>query len=170
MQVAITGTPGTGKTTVTDNLGTDHRIIHLTEYIEENQLGEQVEGVNEVEIEQLRNSIEQEVNTSEDIIFEGHLAHHLEVDLCIVLRCNPEELEQRLGYRDYSDSKVKENVEAEALDVILSEAVQLREEVLEVDTTGKEVEEVVAEVKKGIDNKETGYGDVDWSKSFQALF
>ncbi len=169
MKIAITGTPGTGKTTVTDHLNTDYRIVHLTEYIKENDLGEPVEGVTEVDTEELKAKIAEEFE-SDDVIFEGHLAHHLDVDHCIVLRCKPEVLEERLSGRDYSDEKVRENMEAEALDVILSESVQMHENVLEIDTTGKTVDEVIKEVEEGIENKETGYGEVDWSESFQALF
>ena len=169
MKIAITGTPGTGKTTVTDQLDINYHVVHLTEYIRENNLGEPVEGVTEVDTEKLKTKIAEEFE-SEDVIFEGHLAHHLEVDQCIVLRCNPEILEERLSERDYSDEKVAENLEAEALDVILSEAVQMHENVFEIDTTDKTVDEVTEEVEESIENKKTGYGKVDWSESFQALF
>lgn len=169
MKIAITGTPGTGKTTVTDQLDINYQVVHLTEYIRENNLGEPVEGVTEVDTEKLKTKIAEEFE-SEDVIFEGHLAHHLEVDHCVVLRCNPEILEERLSERDYSDEKVAENLEAEALDVILSEAVQMHENVFEIDTTDKTVDEVTEEVEESIENKKTGYGKVDWSESFQALF
>lgn len=170
MKVTITGTPGTGKTTVTDLLETDLRKIHLTEFIEQKELGEDVEEVTEVDPEILKDAVREELSEDEDAVIEGHLAHHISSDLCIVLRCSPEELEERLSGRDYSDEKVKENIEAEALDVILSQAVQNQENVLEIDTTGKSLEEVVERVEEGIENRETGYGNVDWSGSFQALF
>ncbi len=169
MKIAVTGTPGTGKTTVTEQLSSYYRIVHLTEYIKENDLGEPVQGVTEVDTEELKTKIAEEID-EENVVFEGHLAHHLEVDYCIILRCDPRVLEERLSERDYSDEKVNENLEAEALDVILSESVQLQENVLEIDTTDKTVDEVVEEIEKGLENKETGYGDVDWSDSFQALF
>lgn len=170
MNVTITGTPGTGKTTVTDRLNNKFRKIHLTEFIQQKELGEDIDEVTEVDPEILKDTVQEELSKDKDAVIEGHLAHHVSSDLCIVLRCSPEELENRLSGRDYSDEKVKENIEAEALDVILSQAVQNQENVLEIDTTGKSVEEVVEKVEKGIENKETGYGNVDWSGSFQALF
>jgi adenylate kinase len=170
MKVTVTGTPGTGKTTVLDRLETDFRKIHLTEFIEEQGLGENIDEVTEVDTEKLKQELSNEVAEKEDIIIEGHLAHHIPSDLCIVLRCNPETLKERLSERDYTSQKVTGNVEAEALDVVLSEAVQVQENVLEIDTTDKTIEEVVERVEKGIENKETGYGKVDWSGSFQALF
>lgn len=170
MKVTITGTPGTGKTTITDLLDVDFRKIHLTEFIEQKGLGEDVDNVTEVDPELLQKSISKKLSEDEDAVIEGHLAHHIPSDLCIVLRCSPEELEERLSGRDYSDEKVRENIEAEALDVILSQAVQEQENVLEIDTTGRSVEEVVERVEEGIENRETGYGNVDWSGSFQALF
>lgn len=170
MRVTLTGTPGTGKTTVTDHLDMDFRKIHLTEFIEENDIGNTSEGLTEVDPEILQEKLSEELEDDENVIIEGHLAHHFPSDLCVVLRVNPEELEERLSTRDYSDQKIQENVEAEALDVILSETVQMQENVLEIDTTDTSIEDVVKEVEKGIENKETGYGNVDWSDSFQALF
>ena len=47
------------------------------------------------------------------------------------------ELEMRLKSRGYSEEKIKENIEAEALDVILVEAFEWCKKVFEVNTTGK---------------------------------
>lgn len=170
MRVTITGTPGTGKTSILNRLETDFRKIHLTEFIEEREVGEEVNDITEVDAENLKEEIDKEIEDQEDVIIEGHLAHHIQSELCIVLRCNPEKLKERLSTREYTEQKVMENVEAEALDVILSEAVQIQENVLELDTTDKTIEEVVKKVEEGIEKKETGYGNVDWSESFQALF
>ncbi|MFQ3308200.1 MAG: adenylate kinase [Candidatus Nanohaloarchaea archaeon] len=171
MIVTITGTPGTGKTSVLKSLDTNFRKVHLTEYIQENEIGENTDDVTEVDTYLLKEKISEDINDGEeDVIIEGHLAHHIDSDLCIVLRCNPEKLEERLSQRDYSQNKVMENVESEALDVILSETVHTQKNVLEIDTTHKELDEVVEEVKEGIEKEKTGYGGVDWSESFQELF
>lgn len=170
MKVVITGTPGTGKTTVMDSLNSDFRKINLTNFIKENEVGEDVDEVTEVNTAVLRDKLHEELPEDKSTIIEGHLAHHFPADLCIVLRCNPEVLESRLSDRDYSDEKIKENVEAEALDIVLAESVEIQDNVLEIDTTEKSVEDVARRIEKGIENMETGYGDVDWSDSFQALF
>ena len=59
-------------------------------------------------------------------IFEGHIAHFLKnIDKIIVLRCHPNELKNRLSSRNYSDEKIAENMEAEALNIITDEAIEL---------------------------------------------
>ena len=43
MRVALTGTPGTGKTTVADLLATDLEVVHLNDVIREGDLTESVD-------------------------------------------------------------------------------------------------------------------------------
>ncbi|MFB6116321.1 MAG: adenylate kinase family protein [Candidatus Nanosalina sp.] len=162
MKIGVTGTPGTGKSTISKQL--DGRVVDLKEYLEEKDLGEVNEdGEIEVEIEELRENTPEEP-ADRDLILEGHLAHFLDLDYCVVLRCRPDVLRERLEKRDYSSEKVEENIESEKMDLILSQAVRNQEKVFEVDTTGKDVEEVVDEVRKGIENREESYGVVDWSE------
>ncbi|MFB6204612.1 MAG: adenylate kinase family protein [Candidatus Nanohaloarchaea archaeon] len=157
MIIALTGTPGTGKTSVSEELG--YPVIHLTEYVKEHGLGEQREEF-EVDVPAMVESLE---DLDGDHVIEGHLAHHVPADICIVLRCAPDELEERLSDRDYPPQKVRENIESEALDVVLVEAVEEQDTVVEVDTTGKTVEETVETVKEKIERGEPDYGDIDWT-------
>lgn len=157
MKIALTGTPGTGKTTVAEHL--EMPVIDLKQYMKENGIGEQRDEL-EVDIDELKDKFSTEL---EDVVIEGHLSHHLDVDLCVVLRCNPEELEERLSEREYTEEKVGENLEAEALDLILQEAVAGGNDIIEVDTTGREVETVVDEIERRIEKGETGYGRIDFS-------
>lgn len=162
MIIALTGTPGTGKTSVAENLGYD--TVDITAFVEQEGLGEKVGGEYEVRVDELVEALKTEIDTAGDVLVEGHLAHHVPADLCIVLRCRPDELRDRLSNRNYSESKVRENVEAEAMDFILSEAVDKQEQIIEVDTTGKSSEESAEEVKRMIREEDTGYGNVDWSE------
>ena len=107
---------------------------------------------------------------NEVIILESHLAHHI-ADVVIVLRAYPPELEMRLKTRGYSEEKIKENIEAEALDVILVEAFEWCKKVFEINTTGKSIEEVGQDIEKIIDNILNGNeeelseykpGSIDW--------
>ncbi len=162
MEIGVTGTPGTGKSTVSSHL--DGKIVDIRDYLEEKSLGEVNEnGEIEVDIEELmKNAPEEPVDNN--LILEGHMAHFLDLDYCIVLRCRPDVLRERLEERDYSDEKIRENVESEAMDVILSQTVQSQKKVFEVDTTEKSVEEVVEEIRSAIENKEVKYGVVDWTE------
>lgn len=163
MRVALTGTPGTGKTSISEKLE-GFSIVHLTEYMKERDIGEERIEL-EVRPERLRKAVNNDFEDEEDVIFEGHLAHHLDVDYCIVLRCEPDELLERLKKRDYSPEKVHQNVESETIDIVLQEAVQKQERVKEIDTTGNSVKESAELVQKAVESKETGYGDIDWTDS-----
>ena len=162
--VTVTGTPGTGKTTVTQKLEEEgFNVIHLTEYFEENDIGEEVNGEREIRVSQMVDSLEKRV-FSEDTVIEGHLAHHFPSDICVVLRCRPDILEERLSGRDYSDRKGEENLEAEKLDIILSEAVQSQDTVVEIDTTDRSPAQTFEEVLEKIDEGKSSYGDIDWTE------
>lgn len=162
MKIGITGTPGTGKSTISEQL--EGEKIDLKDYMEKEGLGTKNEnGEIEVDIEELRQNIPEE-SQEDNLILEGHLAHFLDLDYCVVLRCNPEELRERLSKRDYTESKVEENIESEKMDLILSQAVQNQEVVFEVDTTDRSVEVVVEQIRDGIKSKKDRKGVVDWSE------
>ncbi len=74
---------------------------------------------------------------------EGGLAHFLPCDRLVILRCRPDVLRGRLEARGYPPAKVAENVEAEALDVVLCEALERHppEHLLELETTARSAEE-----------------------------
>mgnify|MGYP006284893721 FL=1 len=164
VKIALTGTPGTGKTTIAEKLADeDFEVLDLTAFFDEKDIGEQVNGEREIRIEQMTEELQKQ-DFKEDTVIEGHLSHHFQVDLCLVLRCRPDVLEERLSGREYSDRKIEENIEAEKLDIILSEAVQNQETVVEVDTTEKSVEETVEGILEKIDRGENDYGDVDWTE------
>lgn len=157
MKIGITGTPGTGKSTVAEAL--DQEVISIKEFAKEKGLGEEVEGIFEVDVE----AVNQEL--PEDCWVEGHLAHKMDLDYCIVLRTRPDVLEDRLEDRDYNEEKVEENIEAEKMDLILSEAFE-NSKIYEIDTTDKSVEEVVQEINEAVNNKEERYAICDWSSFF----
>ncbi|MFB6291926.1 MAG: adenylate kinase family protein [Candidatus Nanohaloarchaea archaeon] len=164
MILALTGTPGTGKTSVAAELdGFD--VLDLTEFVKSRDLGEQGEEF-EVDTAAMVEALEEELEGESDAVVEGHLSHHFPADYCVVLRCEPGELEERLAERGYSQDKIQENVESEALDVILQEAVSRQEKVIEVDTTGKSAGEVASEIERRMEEDDTGYGDIDWSDYF----
>ena len=163
MIITVTGTPGTGKTTISEALNLE--IVGLTEFVKEKGLGKQKEEF-EVNIPAMKEALEEEVEEYEDVVIEGHLAHYFPSDLCFVLRCEPEVLDERLGERNYSESKVRENLESEALDIVLAQAAEHQETVIEIDTTDPDVDEIVNEIERKIEqwpDLEADYGEVDWS-------
>jgi len=122
--VAITGTPGTGKSTAAKLLdGRGYYVVYLDQLAEERKLitgVDQARGAREVDVERLDQGIQVPVKLG---FLVSHYAHLMSVDIAIVLRCHPRILAKRLRFRGWSDAKVRENVEAEAIDVITQEAV-----------------------------------------------
>lgn len=164
MLVAVTGTPGTGKTSVCKLLK-GVTVIDLRALAEEHSdlfSRDKKRKSFDVDVKVLRKFIPKSGGT---IVLDGHLSHHMKPDFAIVLRCSPEVLAKRLAKRRWSKAKIRENLEAEAVDVILIEAMDSCNEVFEIDTTEmtpSQVSKAIAEIIKGESGKYRP-GNVDWS-------
>jgi adenylate kinase len=165
MRIALTGTPGTGKTTVAGLL--PYQVIDINALVKAGMnFGKDPErGCLEADMDALADHLAK-LDPDEILILEGHFSHHF-ADWSIVLRLAPSRLKSRLEARGYSTQKINENLEAEALDVILVEAVQLCARVDEIDTTGKSPQEVAELVTEIIQGKlKLAPGQVDWLVDF----
>ena len=177
MLIGLTGTPGTGKTSVSKFLERKRhwKIIHLNEMIKEEHLYTEIDVERDAVIADMglvRKRLEEIIGGKENevIVLESHLAHYI-ADIVIILRVCPPELERRLKARGYSEEKIRENIEAEALDVILVEAFEWCEKVFEINTTGKSIEETGQDIEKIVDHILSGNeeelseykpGSIDW--------
>jgi adenylate kinase len=159
VDLSLTGTPGTGKTSVAEELDSrGHEVAHLNQLLEQREIGSSGEE-REVDVEEMRERLEMDVE-----VVEGHLSHFLPADVCVVLRCRPDALRERLSGRRYSDEKVSENLRAEALDVVLQQSAESQETVVEIDTTNKSVPESADQVEAAFGTRESSYGGVDFSE------
>ena len=176
MKIIITGTPGTGKTSVAKKVAERLKLpyISLNDLIfsrkKYKEFDEERESyvVDPDDIEKICEEIEKGV-------IEGHLSHYCKGDVIFVLRASPIKIKQRLMKRKYSMSKIRENMEAEAIDVILQEVMDLWEsgyygdvEVYEIDTSDKSIERVVTIILKILKDEEYAKnytpGRVDWTQ------
>ena len=101
-----------------------------------------------------------------DGFVEGHLAHLLPCDRIVVLRCRPDELRTRLSQRKYPKRKIKENADAEALDVCLIETVENfnPSQILELDTTGHDAAYGAGCIEAFYRGEiPADFGHIDWS-------
>jgi len=167
MKIALTGTPGTGKTTIGKVLRDRYglTVVDLNEVIRVHHYYAEWDENRDcliVDIEALR-----EHRFSEDFVLEGHLSHNLQVDRVIVLRTNPVALRRRLQKKAFSDKKINENVEAEILDVILIEAVAKHgKNVYEIDSSSNapcESAQAVWEIVQGHWLERFAAGQCDWT-------
>ncbi len=163
MLIALTGTPGTGKSSVAERLrDRGYRVATVVELAEKYDcIIDEEGGEFIIDVEGLAARLDF------DGIVESHLSHFMKPDLAIVLRCHPAVLKERLRGRGWSEEKLLENVEAELLDVILVEALEHAKEVYEIDTTRMGIEEVANAVEAIIRGDEEVRkrfkpGRIDW--------
>ncbi|MEO2066051.1 MAG: adenylate kinase family protein [Desulfurobacteriaceae bacterium] len=165
MRIGITGTPGVGKTTLGKILAKrlNLPLYNLSKLIREEGLYSSYDkerDAYEVEPEKLRKFFE----GKESFIAEGLVAHYIPVDYLVILRAEPEVVKERLKERPYSQRKVEENVEAERLAVIATEAFENPnfKRVIHIDTTNRSPEEVAEIVERTISKGEELFEEVDW--------
>ncbi len=136
--ICVTGTPGTGKTTVAKQLAT---LLNF-EYFDVNEILK----IHTIGFDKQRNckiidtdSLVEQLHLlaeNKDIIIDSHLSHHmLNISLCIVTRCDLFTLKTRLTERDYSEEKIQENLQSEIMDLILNEVEEFGIQYILVDTT-----------------------------------
>ena len=174
MIILITGTPGVGKTTVSRLLADKINafLIDINELVNEKHL---YTGIDEekrykiVNLDDLFNEIDNIIGKIDDsnkyIIIEGHLSHLFEKsNLAIVLRANPDVLQERMDTKGWNNTKIRENIEAEAIDVCSYEAFEIHgDKVNEIDTSNispQEAVDLIIEVING--EKKFPVGSVDF--------
>ncbi len=164
MLVAITGTPGVGKTSLLSQpalQGYGYEIVSVEDLATRHWAITGKE-LREIDVDKLASKMER---SERMVMLDGHLSHYLNPDICIVLRCHPEVLEARLRERDYDEQKIRDNVEAEAIDLVLIEAMELNEKVYEIDNTDTPSDKTAQMILEIISGRTEGYepGQVDWS-------
>jgi len=149
--VAITGTPGTGKTALSriaaGKLGFTH--VDVSELIKSNvnELGVGWDSERRTIIadtaatrRRIVELIRQNRKGSPGFVIDGHFSPEVcKPDLVIVLRCHPEKLRKRLKARSgWRELKVRENVEAECIDSCFIHAKETggSARIIEIETCG----------------------------------
>jgi len=146
--ICVSGTPGTGKTTLSKKLAKRLNFYYLdvNKLIVKNRLYEgydkkrrtkivDIAILNKFLIKEIKNF--QKQNKKNGVIIDSHLSHYLPrkyVDLCIVAKCDIKELNKRLRNKKFSENKIKENLQSEIFDICYNESLERKHRVLVVDT------------------------------------
>ena len=163
--IIVTGTPGTGKTTLAKKLSKKLNFLYLdvNDFIFRNKLSEgydnkrrtkiiDVKKLNKFLIKEIKTikkkalnqksskkiQLKNKIKKIEGIVIDSHLSHYLPkkyVDLCIVARCNILELNRRLKKKGFHRPKIKENLQAEIFEICYNEAKRKKHEIISVDTS-----------------------------------
>ncbi len=156
MRIAITGTPGTGKSTLARKIqsvlvhkGLDYQLISITDLLLTNPeiISEQDEsrGVPIVDLDALDELLQDKQN----VLIDGHFSHELSVDAVICCTCERGALQNRLKARNYSTAKIAENIQAEIFDTCYIESIEQDKKTLKVDCTSEksyDVEMILSEL------------------------
>jgi adenylate kinase len=163
--VLITGTPGTGKTTVSRLLATELRGCYVELNILLKRKGidytyDEKRKTHIVSVKRLHFALRKAAARADHgLVIDSHVAlgpgRLPKVVRAVVLRCNPTILEQRLERKRWSKSKIRENLQGEILDICLWDAVKNYgwNTILEIDTTKKTPRHVVQLIMKNLYKK-----------------
>jgi len=165
MRIVITGSPGTGKSSVSKALSKalGLPLIGIREVVRENGL---LGKDDEVDLRRLARALSF-LQTRESFIIEGHLACEipLPADWIFVLRTKPGILRRRLLKRKYGKEKLEENIMAEMLDYCSQRA---RREYglipLELDTSRRSPASSAGEIRLAIKHKKKKLDHVDYTQ------
>ncbi|MBI4394245.1 MAG: AAA family ATPase [Euryarchaeota archaeon] len=176
--VALTGTPGVGKSAAAALLEREFLVIHLNELVRSSGVGEGRDRHRqslEVDPRRLAAPLRRAVGLasrgagpSSQAIVEGHLSHLVPgISRAIVLRLSPRVLRRRLAARRWRRTKIEENVEAEGMGIIADECRTL-DDACEIDVTGMTRAQVAASVRRLARSsrpaRRYALGSVDWSE------
>lgn len=145
MRVALTGTPGAGKTTLAaEAVRHGWAVVDLKAWAQAAGAVVGHDALDQADVLDVARLRRQRKALPADCLVEGHLSHLLGLDAAWVVRCDPEVLRGRLLARGYPAAKVHENLEAEALDIILLEALDATPRVVQRDGTRRTPAELFA--------------------------
>ena len=166
MSIVITGNPGVGKHTITKKISEilNFPVVDINIVAKDSGLFEKNENTNDVDTQKLA-KILREIKLNEKIIV-GHLAPYVleknQVEIIIILRRNPYDLESVYNERNYSEIKIKENTGSEVLGIIMHDTIEkFEEKAFQINISERNIQQVVEKVLKVISKKE-GNEEVDW--------
>ena len=151
--IIVTGTPGTGKTTLAKRIAKErnYRYVDVNKVVKEHSLSEGYDRKRKTKIvdeKRLAKALEGLIiafrkekkgkkTEYRGLVIDSHLSHYINpkyVDLCIVTKCSLKELEKRLRKKKYNKAKVEENIQSEIFDICYNEAVERGHRVKVVET------------------------------------
>lgn len=134
MIIAISGSVGSGKTSLARELGLklkNFEVVHLNEIANEFKIKDVKElQTFDFNIDALIAKINRmiaDAPSSKNYIFEGHFAHYINpdlIDFLIVVGRDLKELKKEYEKRGYNSRKIKDNLEVESMNLCFYEGIE----------------------------------------------
>ncbi len=166
MSIVITGNPGVGKHTVSQQVAEKIRcpILDINKIAKDSGLFEKDKDANNIDVLKLEEIMGQKI--SENNIIVGHLAPYVlrknQIKVAIVLRRSPYDLIAVYKDRGYPDKKIQDNAGSEILGIIANDAMsRFQEKTFQINVSGKTIQETAEKTIDAIMNR-GGSEDVDW--------
>lgn len=170
--IIITGTPGVGKTTLSDALAEKTGLHHLSinEVVKKHNIGESSNDPDDpntkiVDEDRLLDCIEDDLENGGQII-DWHACDLFPpslIDLVCVVRCDNKTLYDRLKARGYSEKKLQENLDCEIMQVLLDEAREAYDPKMVVELQSEKTSDIdsnVDRIEQWIQNWKKDHTDV----------
>jgi adenylate kinase len=174
----ITGTPGTGKTTISTRVAKKMSAdrLSVTELIRKHQLQAGFDYKRRTRIVDLRKTRAKLRRLLKGgagvVILDTHLPDAVPKDVVkkvIVLRCDPRILKSRLQAKGWNARKVRENVLAEILDSCLMAALGYygARRIIQLDTSNSSVSACVTSTKNALLRRSAKTTRIDWISTLE---
>ena len=173
--IGLSGTPGVGKTTVAKLLRKRGIAVWEGRKLAKEARAyvgrDKARRTRIVDVLAVARYLRQNIPSAPPVIIDAHWSHEIPgVNTVIVLRLHPRELRARLAKRRWPEPKIAENVEAEGMGLIVSEAAKRlpAERIAELDVTGLEPQAVVDRILSFLSTQDARtskllMGATDWS-------
>jgi len=174
----ITGTPGTGKTTISRRVSKrmNANYLSVTKLVRMHQLQTSFDYERRTRIVDLRKTratIRQVLRRRVGVVvFDTHMPDAIpkdEVSRVLVLRCDPRILASRLRTKGWNASKVRENVLAEMLDSCATVAISYygARKIIQLDTSKTTVAACVTSATNALLKRSAKTTSIDWIKTLE---
>lgn len=153
--ILVTGTAGTGKTVLAKKLSEALNLKYISgnSLIKNAIVSRERDGTKIVEVKKfVKNAVDSIKKSKSPLVVDSHLSHEIPpkyARCCIVTQCGLKILKSRLRKRRYSSRKIDENLQAEAFETCLIDALENGHRVVLVNTSvAKDIKEVINKLKK----------------------